>query len=355
MSGKNFMMLGHLDPAPLLFHISKYAEIWRAGPRELYDGSAHSQARSILVRWVEPPSSDDAIASFLQGACGKPDGLLDKILASSTSIDYPAANQLMPDIGEAVMNVLVRLGGIGDLGHVMLTNLPPGGEISKHMDEGVYADLFDRFHVCLQGDDGNTFECGGETLHPKPGEIFWFNHKREHLVRNTGAVDRIHLIVDVMAPAFTALRGMYYQAEMITDLWAELEPLLEVHWREVAHYQDIALDPDKETYATLQARGELRCYTARDAGRLVGYGFFLVRPNLHYRGSRQAHQDVLFLHPDYRRGRTGVQLIRVAERRLQAEGVQVVYHHAKLTNKVGELLERLGYELIDRIYAKRLD
>jgi hypothetical protein len=35
--------------------------------------------------------------------------------------------------------------------------------------------------------------------------------------------------------------------------------------------------------------------------------------------------------------------------------VQVVYHHAKRTNRVGELLERLGYELVDEIYAKRLE
>jgi len=249
-----------------------------------------------------------------------------------------------------------RVGTIGELGHVMLTRIPPGGVVSHHTDEGIYADLYDRFHLCLQGAQGtHLFRCGGEDYYPEPGEIFWFNHKREHAVENRGPNDRIHLIVDVMAPAFTELRGLYYQAELVSDLWEEATPLLEAHWREVAHYQDIALKPDVETYAKLQAAGQLRCYTARDCGRLIGYVVFFVRPNPHYATSIQAHQDVLFVALDYRKGMVGVRLIKFAEQRLRAEGVQVIYHHAKRTNKVGELLKRLGYELVDEIYAKRLD
>ena len=325
------------DPGPLLARLAAQPELWQAGPRETYEGSAHSQAQSILVRWVADPQS------------------VEGVLNSTESVDHPAAPLLMPELGEAVMSVLEQVGVIGELGHVMLTRLPPRGGIARHMDEGIYADLYDRFHLCLQGDAGNRFECGGETYHPAPGEIFWFNHKRPHEVRNDGTIDRIHLIVDVMAPAFTELRGLYYQAELVSDLWEEVMPLLETHWREIAHYQDIALKPDIETYARLQAAGQLRCYTARDSGRLIGYVVFFVRPSLHYVTSLQAHQDVLFVALDYRKGMVGVRLIRFAEQRLKAEAVQVIYHHAKRTNKVGELLTRLGYELVDEIYAKRLD
>lgn len=355
MSGKNFHLVSRgFDVRPLLHKLEARSDLWESGLRETYAGSAHRQSRSIMVRWVPPPDGDDMMASFVAGAIGKPDGLLERVLASTDSIDYPAAAVLMPHIGEAVMSVLEQLGAIGELGHVMLTRLPRGGAIAAHTDEGAYAELYDRFHLCLQGDDGNVFVCGREEFRPAAGDVFWFNHKREHLVRNSGAEDRIHLIVDVMAPDFTRLRGLYFQAERIGHLWPELEPLLEAHWREVAHYQDIGLEPDKDAYAEHEQAGALRCFTARDAGRLVGYAFFFVRPNMHYRGSLQAWQDVLFLHPDYR-GRAGVTLIRVAETRLRAEGVQVVYHHAKRTNRVGELLGRLGYELVDEIYAKRLD
>jgi GNAT superfamily N-acetyltransferase len=143
--------------------------------------------------------------------------------------------------------------------------------------------------------------------------------------------------------------------EDITELWDEAWPLLQEHWREIAHYQDIPLDPDRDAYAALERADLTRCYTAREDGKLIGYVVFFVRPNLHYRTSRQALQDVLFLLPEYRRGRAGLTLIKVAETRLRAEGVQVVYHHAKCSNQVGRLLEHIGYELVDGVYGKRLD
>lgn len=146
-----------------------------------------------------------------------------------------------------------------------------------------------------------------------------------------------------------------YQAELVSDLWEEMRRLHELHYREVAHYQDIPLDPDRECYAAIEESGMLRCYTARHAGVLVGYAVFMVRANLHYRGSLQAVQDVLYLHHEHRRGRAGITLIRFAEIRMRAEGVQVVYHHVKRSSKVGDLLGRLGYELVDEVYAKRLD
>lgn len=146
-----------------------------------------------------------------------------------------------------------------------------------------------------------------------------------------------------------------YQQEKVSDLWEESEALLQAHWREIAHYQDIVLDPNKAFYAAAEEVGMLRCYTARDGVQLVGYVVFFAKPNPHYQGSLQAAQDVLFLLPEYRKGMAGVRLITVAEKNLKAEGVQVVYHHVKRINKVGELLVRLGYELVDEIYAKRLD
>ena len=146
-----------------------------------------------------------------------------------------------------------------------------------------------------------------------------------------------------------------FTEELVSELWDELMPLLEDHWREIAHYQDILLEPDVAGYAAVEKQGMLRCYTARDGDRLIGYAVFFVRPNWHYRASLQASQDVLFLLPEYRQGGAGARLILHAECALSAEGVQVVYHHCKTTNQVGRLLVRLGYELIDEVYGKRLD
>lgn len=146
-----------------------------------------------------------------------------------------------------------------------------------------------------------------------------------------------------------------YQVERAAELWDEIRPLLIRHWEEIAHFKDIPLNPSVDAYARLEAAGVLRCYTVRLAGALIGYLVATVVPSLHYSGSLQAHQDVLFLLPEHRRGRIGLHLLRFAEKALREEGVQVLHQHVKVAHDFGPLLERDGYELVDKIYAKRID
>lgn len=148
---------------------------------------------------------------------------------------------------------------------------------------------------------------------------------------------------------------MNYQRERFLDVVAEAAPLLVRHWKEIAHYQDIVLNPGISGYVELERRGALRLYTARDGKRLAGYAVFFIRHNMHYKDSLQAVQDVLFLDEDYRKGFTGIKLIKYADEALRDEGVQVVYHHIKSAHNFGPILERMGYQLVDLIYARRLD
>jgi hypothetical protein len=45
---------------------------------------------------------------------------------------------------------------------------------------------------------------------------------------------------------------MKFQREQIQNLWPEITPLTEKHWREIAHYQDIELQPDMATYNRME-------------------------------------------------------------------------------------------------------
>lgn len=140
---------------------------------------------------------------------------------------------------------------------------------------------------------------------------------------------------------------------------AGVEQLLEKHWQEVAFFEDIPLDPDWEAYQAAESIGRLRIFTVRVRGELVGYAAFLINRNPHYKGSWQAAQDVLFVTPEHRNGRIGAHLLLFAERHLRTEtpAVQVIYQHSKASEDldIGPLLERVGYELVDTIWAKRLD
>jgi hypothetical protein len=172
---------------------------------------------------------------------------------------------------------------------------------------------------------------------------------------------------------------IHFAREPLTDaLWAEAMPLLQAHKDEIAHYPDLKLEPDIALYQANDAAGVLRCFTARMAGvfsvtparklndgesfewcesvanPLVGYALYFVRANPHYKSSVQAVQDVIYLDPSVRGG-TGYKFIAWCDAQLASEGVQAVYHHVKAAHDFGKLLQRQGYELVDLIYAKRLD
>lgn len=150
---------------------------------------------------------------------------------------------------------------------------------------------------------------------------------------------------------------MKFQREILTSaILDEARPLLEAHWKEIAHYPDIPLRPDRFQYLKMEDQGALRLFTIRDdAAALVGYAVFFVRENIHYSTSKQAVQDILFLNPAHRKGRIGYRFISYCDEQLKLEAVQVVYQHVKTAHNFGPMLERLGYEPIDMIYGRRLD
>ena len=148
----------------------------------------------------------------------------------------------------------------------------------------------------------------------------------------------------------------YFDVEPLDDLMIhDLEPLLEAHWKEIAHYQDIPLGVDWEGYRKAFHADQLRVFTVREYSKLVGYAIFLVRRNPHYSSSLQATQDVLYLDPQVRHAGIGGRFIDWCDQQLRDEGVQAVYHHVKSSHNFGPLLERYGYQLVDLVYARRLD
>ena len=137
---------------------------------------------------------------------------------------------------------------------------------------------------------------------------------------------------------------------------AGVEQLLEQHYREIAHNQDIPLAVDWAAYEVMEQAGILRIFTLRVGGQLVGYACHIVTTNPHYSGSLQAAQDVLYVDLAWRRGHLGMQLISYADNQLAREGVQAVYQHQKIAHEaLGVVLPRLGYQPVELVWTRRLD
>ena len=304
--------------------------------RQDYVGTAHKDTETVFLRWAE----DFAWASAVYDL---------------TAHDYPAAEALLPEAHDLVESVLKAIGTTGYLARVIIVKLKSGGRIAPHADAGPYADAYDRFHICLSSEPGATMYVAGTPRHMAPGECWWVNHKQEHWAENTSDVDRIHMILDVEAPAYRAKRGVYFQQEMFDEMYNEGGPLIQAHYEEITANPDIPLAPDVDRYHELEQAGKLRVFTARDCGTLIGYVIVTVAYGLHYKTSLQATQDVVYLAPEYRGKRIGMRFLDYVDDNLRKEGVQVVYQHSKIAHPaLGRMLERIGYTAVETVYQRRL-
>lgn len=149
----------------------------------------------------------------------------------------------------------------------------------------------------------------------------------------------------------------FFSREILTpEFAAEVMPLLEAHFKELSFYTDIPLTPDFERYYRAEAANQLRIFTARLQGKIIGYAVFFILHHMHYATSKQAQQDILYLAQDQRGNGIGSQLFDWSESQLKSEGVQVISQHVKAAHPVlGFMCEKRGFQLQDLVYTKRLD
>jgi Aspartyl/Asparaginyl beta-hydroxylase len=86
------------------------------------------------------------------------------------------------------------------LGHVIITRLPPGGEVGEHIDrwpEAAGAPYWRRYQVPLSAAPGVTFHCGDERLYMEPGNAYWFDNQIFHRVTNQSSEERISMLADI--------------------------------------------------------------------------------------------------------------------------------------------------------------
>lgn len=146
-----------------------------------------------------------------------------------------------------------------------------------------------------------------------------------------------------------------YQQESLVTVKADIIPLLEKHWEEVAlNKEKIKLNPDWDAYANLEDAGVLKIFTSREDGKLVGYFVVFVKAHIHYKDHLFCYNDVIFIDEEYRKGFTSPRLIKFAEKCLKADGVEVMIVNTKMHKPFDSLLIWLGYKHIENLYSKVL-
>lgn len=177
---RNFLKLAEgVDVLPLLQQIQRQPDLWDENTlRTKHPGTAHSEVSDIWV-WFNKIKEGDEF----------------KVVNDKEVTPYRAW-RLLPAVRPIVFALMRQVEGVR-LGRVIITRLPPGKEISSHVDSGAPATYFQRYQIALQSLPGAIFKIEDEEVQFSTGEVWHIDNTKEHSVINNSGDDRIAMIVDV--------------------------------------------------------------------------------------------------------------------------------------------------------------
>lgn len=164
---------------PLLGQIDAHPELWGSrGARQRGD-SPHRDASDIWLRYM-------AYELF-----GKHD-----IYTPHESVWYPEA-QLLYGVRPIVRRLRDAIGGVLDLGGILVTRIPAGKEVYTHDDRGAWhAEHYNlKCWIPLRANEGCINHVEDEQMTWRVGEGWTHDNLLPHRVENRGETERICLIV----------------------------------------------------------------------------------------------------------------------------------------------------------------
>jgi ribosomal protein S18 acetylase RimI-like enzyme len=150
-------------------------------------------------------------------------------------------------------------------------------------------------------------------------------------------------------------KGYEFKEVVVTEYWEESQALTKLNYDEVEE-SSLPLVLNKEVYVELCNSDLLHTFVVLKDKELIGYTVFLTTPSLHHMSTSVATCDVIFVKKEHRRGAfIARDLIRFAETELQYKGVEWVFLNVKTKLDFSKLLERVGYNHVEKVYSKHLE
>jgi aspartyl/asparaginyl beta-hydroxylase len=161
---------------PQLWNVHKY--------RTEHAASPHREVDDIWVRFNAIENLDPS----------KPATFNDR----HVSVWYPAAD-ILTSVKAAIF-AASKLIKATEIGGVLITRIPAGGQVYPHADGGWHAGHFNRkLVVIVRGNIEQSFCFRDEELQAEPGDVFEFDNSHVHWVTNPTAEERISLIITTRA------------------------------------------------------------------------------------------------------------------------------------------------------------
>jgi hypothetical protein len=108
-------------------------------------------------------------------------------------------SELTAVLEPVVSRLIGEVGGL-ELGGVLITRIPPGGQVYAHVDEGCHTGYYSKYCVCIEADHQQLFSFDDAELLSVSGECFWFGNDVTHWVKNDSQNARISMICCIRTP-----------------------------------------------------------------------------------------------------------------------------------------------------------
>jgi hypothetical protein len=168
------------DVTPLLRQLEDHPELWNEYTlRTNRYRTPHSDVSDIWVRFNAWKNYTDSSVDFTM----KP----------HESEWYPCISHI--PAAWSLARKVMRLVGGKKLGGVLITKIPPGGEVKPHVDSGWHATYFTKYAIQVKGNKRQGFYFSDAELHPESGDLYTFDNSFTHWVKNESDEERITLII----------------------------------------------------------------------------------------------------------------------------------------------------------------
>ena len=155
-----------------------------------------------------------------------------------------------------------------ELSRATIVRLKPKSQVFRHIDEGSYYFLRDRFHLVVRSPAGSVLMSGGETVRMHEGELWWFDNKQYHESYNESDDWRIHFIFDLLPAEH---RDLGVNPILLTDVTARATPVDRAH--------DSAKIKPTDAQVPPTGLADLMAAAIRERGILRGEQQRLASPN----------------------------------------------------------------------------
>lgn len=170
-----------VDVGPLRDALSVHSNLFGDIDWRRREGSPHMEMRDIWLRYndIKPYQESGDYTDFNE---------------EHDAVWFDCSKNLQEAKGP-VFDVMSKVWG-ERLGMVLITKLPPGGEIYPHIDQGWHSRYYDKYYIPIANAKGSSFYfTDGVIESPDEGTVWWFDNSVQHWVKNETDSNRLAMIV----------------------------------------------------------------------------------------------------------------------------------------------------------------